>query len=250
MEESPPSGPHLDVTQAVEIDLGARPDHFLLGFDDDVAKLALFVPSDEPPPVGESRLVRLALPSGGVVDALAEVKMHRAATSTQAAGYVLCFLELDDAEKSSLETFVRASTHSLVPRAISAPSSQPPSRRSTSRMRAVLDVQIAAEVVEADVTLDSDSQFFAGFSENIGDGGIFVQTWAQKKVGDRLTLRITLPDEDEPIETVGEVRWLRTYDRTHETPPGFGISFLDLDERDKARIDGFLQQRKPLFYDD
>jgi uncharacterized protein (TIGR02266 family) len=118
-------------------------------------------------------------------------------------------------------------------------------------MPAVLDVQIGTEIdVEADVTLESESQFFAGFSENIGDGGIFVQSWATKKVGDHLTLRVTLPDDDEPIETVGEVRWVRAYDRTHETPPGFGISFLDLDEHDKARIDRFLKQRKPLFYDD
>jgi uncharacterized protein (TIGR02266 family) len=242
MEESPSSRPRL------EIDLAARPDHFLLGFDDDVTNLALFVPSESPPAIGENRQVRLALPSGGVVDALAEVKLHRTAKGASVAGYVMCFLALDDAEKSALATFVRASTHSLVPR---APSTAPASRRSANRMRAVLDVQIATEMdVEADVTLESESHFFAGFSENIGDGGIFVQSWVHKKVGDHLTLRITLPDDEEPIETIGEVRWVRAYDRAHDTPPGFGISFLDLDEHDRARIDRFLKQRRPLFYDD
>jgi uncharacterized protein (TIGR02266 family) len=249
MDESPPSGPHLDVAHAVEIDLALRPDHFLLGFEDDVSKLALFVPSDAPPALGESRLIRLSLPSGGVVDAIGEVKLHRVATGAHGAGYVLCFLELDASEKEALETFVRASTHTPV----AAPQSVPPAsrRRSTGRMRAVLDVQIAAEVdVEADVTMESESQFFSGFSENIGDGGLFVQSWANKKVGDHLTLRITLPDSEEPIETIGEVRWVRSYDRMHDTPPGFGLSFLDLHERDKKRIDEFLKQRRPLFYDD
>ncbi|MGZ3417792.1 MAG: TIGR02266 family protein [Polyangiales bacterium] len=248
MEEKPPSGPQLDVAQAMEIDLALRPDHFLLGFEDDVTKLTLFVPSESPPPVGETRLVRVALPSGGVVEALGEVKLHRPPTGGHAAGYVLGFLELDVAAKEALQTFVRASTHTPEPQ---RPSGPPASRRSTDRMRAVLDVQIADDVdVEADVTMESENHFFNGFSENISDGGLFVQSWAHKKVGDHLTLRITLPDDDEPIETIGEVRWVRSYDRTHDTAPGFGISFLDLEERDKKRIDNFLKQRKPLFYDD
>jgi uncharacterized protein (TIGR02266 family) len=241
--------PHVEHAPAIEIDLSLNPEHFLLGFSDQISDIALFVASEQLPRLGEHRVVRLTLPTGDVVDAVGEVKLHRSASGARREGFVLQFLELDELDRMSLQAFLRASTAPL--RASQAPSSQPASqRRHSGRMSAVVDVKVGVDV-EAHVTLDSDHNFFAGFSENISEGGVFVQSWLPKKVGEHVTLRIVLPDdEDDPIDTVGEVRWVRPFDRASEIPPGFGVAFLDLAARDKKRIDRFLEQRKPLFYDD
>ncbi|MBI2392204.1 MAG: TIGR02266 family protein [Deltaproteobacteria bacterium] len=105
--------------------------------------------------------------------------------------------------------------------------------------------------LDADVTFESEHNFYSGFSENIGDGGVFVQSWGAHAVGDRLALKVTLPDdEDAPMELVGEVRWSRAYDAANDTPPGFGLAFVDLPPRARTRIESFVKQRQPLFYDD
>lgn len=247
------AAPPRTAPTTIDVDLARRPDHFLVGFSDDVGDLLLFVPSNEPVSPGERRTVRLALPTGRTFEALAEVRHHR---DGRRPGFALAFLSLASEARDALGEFVRAS---LAPpsRASSSRISLPPdsrgpaSRRSFDRVPAQLDVQIESDVdVEAEVTLHSEHQFYAGFSENISDGGLFVQSWAHHEVGAHLTLRFTLPDDETPIETIGEVRWTRAYDRAHDTPPGIGVAFLDLSTRDRARIDRFLKQRRPLFYDE
>ncbi len=257
MEESadfPPSSPSPVAIEADElpilaVDLAAEPEHFLVGFCEDVAELALFVPCDAPPPIDDHRALRLLLPTG-VVESIAEVAFHRAKHDAGPAGYALRFLDLDDDDRRALSELIRATTAprrpSIAPPSARGPASSP--RRSHPRIQVALDVQVERPL-EADVTFDSEHNFYTGFSENIGDGGLFLQSWATHRVGDRVHLRVTLPDDDEPLDLRGEVRWLRAYDRTSDTAPGVGIAFVDLDARAKSRIEAFVQQRKPLFYD-
>lgn len=242
------SSPDLEeVAPALEIDLALRADCFLVGPSENVMELGLFVPSDSPPELGEHRVIRIALPDGGVLHVLGEISVHRPAFGKRRAGYIVTFVELDEEEKSALQAFARTSTapvrisHTNIP--------LPAARKSSGRFAAIVDVKEALDV-EAHVTLDSETHFFAGFTDDIGEGGVFVQSWVPKKVGDQLTLRMTLQDDEQPIDTVGEVKWVRPYDKSSEAPPGYGIAFLDLSAEDRKRIDKFLKQRKPLFYDD
>lgn len=250
--DAPSSSPSPVAIEAAEvpflaIELASEPEHFLVGFCDDVSELALFVPDDAPPPIDAHRALRLVLPTG-VVETLVEVTHHRPKSEGARAGYAVRFLDLDADDRRALHELVRATT---APRraSIAPPSRGPESRRSRPRIPVALDVQIERPALEADVTYDSEHNFYAGFSENIGDGGLFLQSWASHRVGDRVHLVLTLPDEDEPIELRGEVRWLRAYDRASDTAPGVGVAFVDLDARARARIEAFVAQRKPLFYD-
>jgi len=246
----------MDPASRVEIDLARRPDCSLIAFVDDVAELVLVIPmTAAPPAIGQRRSLRLVLQTG-TITGMAEVRYHRAGGGCGAA-----FVALEPPDRAILEAFVRASTTTsrvLLPPATRR-ADEP--RRSHERIPAQIDVQVErprslppkpAETPElvADVTFESEHNFYAGFSENIGDGGLFVQSWAAHAVGERLKLKVTLPDSDEPVDILGEVRWTRTYNRHDETPPGIGVAFIDLPASIKQRVDTFILQRRPLFYDD
>jgi uncharacterized protein (TIGR02266 family) len=104
--------------------------------------------------------------------------------------------------------------------------------------------------VELNVSLSSEHNFYAGFVENLSNGGVFVATHSLKAVGTVFEVCISLPGSDEPVRARGEVRWVREYGEHSDVPPGVGIRFLDLGADALARIEAFLAHREPLFFDD
>lgn len=104
--------------------------------------------------------------------------------------------------------------------------------------------------VELDVTLESDHNFYAGFIENLSVSGVFVATHTKRKIGELVEFSIRLAKDEDPITGVGEVRWIRQYSETSDTPPGVGLKFQKLADGAQARIDAFLKDREPLFFDD
>ncbi|MBN1606865.1 MAG: TIGR02266 family protein [Polyangiaceae bacterium] len=104
--------------------------------------------------------------------------------------------------------------------------------------------------VDLDVSLGSDHNFYAGLVENISVGGVFVATHLLKPVGEKMELAIHLPDSEDVLRGLGEVRWIREYVERSELPPGMGIRFLDLPQESLERIEKFLSKREPLFYDE
>lgn len=104
--------------------------------------------------------------------------------------------------------------------------------------------------VEVDVTCGSEHNFYAGFVENMSQGGLFIATHTKKNVGERVDFTVHLPGFAEPVSGTGEVRWVRVYSETSNVPPGVGVRFLELRGNSLATIEAFLQTREPLFYDE
>lgn len=104
--------------------------------------------------------------------------------------------------------------------------------------------------VDLDVSLESDHNFYAGFAENISTGGLFIATFKLKSVGERMDISLTLPNREDPIHCVGEVRWIREYSERSNVGPGMGIRFVELNADDASAIEEFVKGRAPLFYDD
>ena len=104
--------------------------------------------------------------------------------------------------------------------------------------------------VEVEVGIHTDHNFYAGFSENLSEGGLFVATHRIQPVGSLVEISITVPSSEQPIRARGEVRWLRSYNEASDAPPGMGIRFVELDVASSESIQGFLTHRDPLFYDD
>jgi len=105
--------------------------------------------------------------------------------------------------------------------------------------------------LEVKVDLESEHNFYTGLTQNISSGGLFIATHHIRKIGDRIMLNFTLPGSDKPVQIETEVRWIRENTalmRTQES--GMGVRFINLSPEAKAAIDGFLQSRESLYYDD
>jgi uncharacterized protein (TIGR02266 family) len=101
-----------------------------------------------------------------------------------------------------------------------------------------------------EVGIETDSNFYAGFSENLSEGGVFVATYDLRPVGSEMALTLRLPGSDEPIRVRGEVRWVREHSDMSDQSPGMGVHFAQIDQQDVPRIRDFLRMRPPLFFDD
>ena len=108
----------------------------------------------------------------------------------------------------------------------------------------------ARSSVELQITLESESQFYLGFSENLSEGGVFVATYELRPVGTRLDISMSLPNVAEPIRMTGEVCWQRPYNESNNVPPGIGLRFASIRPEDVTHIREFLKVRAPLFFEE
>lgn len=68
---------------------------------------------------------------------------------------------------------------------------------------------------------------FAGVTKNICAGGLFVATLRPLAIGERITVRLRLPGDVEPVEALAEVRWSRPFQELDDRPAGLGLRFID-----------------------
>ena len=104
--------------------------------------------------------------------------------------------------------------------------------------------------VELEVTMESETNFYMGLTENLSEGGLFIATHVLKPLGTQIEVSFKLPDVPEPIKVTGTVRWLREYSPTSDTSPGLGVRFEHIDAEQTEQIRRFLAARDPLFYDE
>jgi len=100
---------------------------------------------------------------------------------------------------------------------------------------------------ELELEFTEDTHFYAGLTQDISQGGVFIATYRLLPVGSRLDLSFDLPDGTE-IRTRGEVKWLREGACSGERP-GMGVAFSELSEDAIIAIHRFCSER-PLLYMD
>ena len=98
----------------------------------------------------------------------------------------------------------------------------------------------AAERFDLEVTVDleSDHNFYTGLTQNISSGGVFIATHHLRKIGDRITLKFTLPDSGKQLAVETEVRWLRENSALMNagvSGTGMGVRFINLSRRSLRR---------------
>lgn len=126
-----------------------------------------------------------------------------------------------------------------ISRVSNAPDASPEGRRAHPRF-----------TVDLEVTVMSEHNFYAGFLENLSVGGVFIATHRLKPVGSEIEISINLPDREEPVRGVGEVRWIREYHENSDVSPGMGVKFVKLENGADEAITEFLEARDPLFWED
>ena len=116
------------------------------------------------------------------------------------------------------------------------PAVVPPMMRQSERQRCELQIEFTEE-----------TQLFAGLTQDISEGGVFIATYHLRPVGMRLDLSFVLPDGVE-IQTGGIVRWLRD-GATEGLRPGMGVAFTDLRPECLESLNRYCRKRAPLYMD-
>ena len=108
----------------------------------------------------------------------------------------------------------------------------------------------ARDDVELEVSLESESNFYVGLSENLSEGGLFIATHLVRPVGTSIEISFKLPHVAEPIRAAGTVRWTREYSETSDTMPGMGVRFENIAPEHIEQIREFVAARAPLYYEE
>ena len=84
--------------------------------------------------------------------------------------------------------------------------------------------------IEMRVELKVDNDSFVGMTGNIGVGGLFVTTDRAFQVGERIALKLPLPNRARPLSVEAEVRWTRSQSSVSDERAtlGMGLQFVDL----------------------
>jgi len=119
----------------------------------------------------------------------------------------------------------------------------------------VVAAQAAGVRVEAELGTHSPSNFYKGLSGNdvIDHGGVFIATYNIPRVGQPLTVHVSMPGGYE-FDALAVVRWTReTVDSTstgQSSPPGFGARFTQITPEARQLVYRYVRNREPLFHDD
>jgi uncharacterized protein (TIGR02266 family) len=104
---------------------------------------------------------------------------------------------------------------------------------------------------EIQIDIVSEHNFYAGLSQNLSEGGLFVATHLSHPVGTRLEIRLLLPGDVTPTTLMTEVRWVRPLSEDGEGPAaGLGLRFVDLPADVLPKLAEFARNRDPLYYED
>lgn len=104
--------------------------------------------------------------------------------------------------------------------------------------------------VVAEVTFESETNFYSGLTENLSEGGLFIATLAPGRIGATIELELALPDGGPPIAVGAVVRWIRGGEDGDVPAPGMGVQFIDLPAEALDRIRWFTERRDTLLYED
>jgi uncharacterized protein (TIGR02266 family) len=117
----------------------------------------------------------------------------------------------------------------------SRPDAVPPSRRRQPRLSLELELEFKDE-----------THFYAGITQDLSQGGVFIATYNVFPVGSRLELGFQLPDGAE-VRCRGVVRWVRGEGEPDEERPGMGVAFTELSEQALSAIAKYCRKRAPLY---
>jgi uncharacterized protein (TIGR02266 family) len=99
-----------------------------------------------------------------------------------------------------------------------------------------------------EVSLESEHNFYTGFTENVSTGGLFIATRDMLPIGTRVQMKFSLSGGAE-IRTNVEVRWHRLEQMGNDgLSPGIGVRFLELSPAQQDEVNAFIDRRDTLFF--
>ncbi|MDP3028753.1 MAG: TIGR02266 family protein [Deltaproteobacteria bacterium] len=107
--------------------------------------------------------------------------------------------------------------------------------------------RVSRKAVRLEIYYSTPMDIFTSLSQNLNEGGIFIETDRPSPIGTVVEIKFYLPGDHKPIETHGLVVWSTTSPPEKDTGhprAGMGIEFESLNNQDKERINKFIRDMK------
>ena len=127
----------------------------------------------------------------------------------------------------------------------------PPVRRVTGPFKVSVNAREDRRFpARVEVGYATEHNFYTGFMENLGSGGLFVATNDCSAIDELVELTFTVPGLSRSITAVCQVQWLREAHPDHpEMVAGMGLRFVKLDPEARAAVELFIKHREPIFFE-
>jgi uncharacterized protein (TIGR02266 family) len=89
-----------------------------------------------------------------------------------------------------------------------------------------------------EVTYEKDGKYLSYFLDNVGGGGVFIETPTPFNQGVQIDLCFHLPGVVDSILARGTVMWKRDF--SDDAKAGMGVKFDEIEEADRQRLEKFL----------
>jgi uncharacterized protein (TIGR02266 family) len=109
--------------------------------------------------------------------------------------------------------------------------------------RSDLDYELAVDIHGEHVP-------YTGIIKDISEGGLFIATVAEHKIGQVLQIRFTFPSLGTPVDVKARVRWYRDEFSAGGASIGVGVQFVDLPDEIAKKINAYLKDKDVQFYED
>jgi type IV pilus assembly protein PilZ len=91
------------------------------------------------------------------------------------------------------------------------------------------------------LAIKDKGSLYAAYMPYISNGGLFIPTTKEYKLGDEVFMLLTLMDSPEKIPVAGKVIWITPQGSTGNKTPGIGVQFSDQDNgTTRNKIEGLL----------
>ncbi len=94
--------------------------------------------------------------------------------------------------------------------------------------------------LEIPVDYSTVDTFFAEFTANVNEGGMFIETDVPGEPDSEVELSFRLPGRDDPVKVEGRVAWVS--DGESGQPQGMGIEFLTLSSEVRQQINSVVRK--------
>ena len=94
--------------------------------------------------------------------------------------------------------------------------------------------------LEVRVDYSTVDDFFSEFTQNINEGGMFIETDSPAELESVVQLRFSLPGDEEPVKASARV--VRRVTAGEGEPTGMAVEFEELDAATRARINEIVKQ--------
>ncbi|MBN2725195.1 MAG: PilZ domain-containing protein [Deltaproteobacteria bacterium] len=102
-----------------------------------------------------------------------------------------------------------------------------------------------------EVNIKSSHTFFTGLTNDISEGGLFVNTYDLQELGSILDVDIILPGMEESVRLRTEVVWVKPPREMggSDLQVGMGLKLIDPSPELSRAIKKYIRRHEPMFYD-